>query len=298
MIELRTSENSPLRYPGGKARRAMKLLRFADQKRKHYVEPFCGGLGMLFRARRERMFRRYLANDADQHVITFWRILRDYPTELIKRLWIEYDHHGAGDDELFEQCKENLECGSEVTRAAAFYILNKLSVWGAINGSMIRTNKVPKGLHPTQIEKLPLFSELLQGVHLTNLDYKDIDISQDTFAFFDPPYEPNGSTLYQHRVDLLEFSQWAKQLNCSWMTSLNDSPSTNQLFADFPKLIEPLHYPPAMNSQSGAFECQKSSKIIVMNYNRSTRDAFVRLFGWSLKTSGASISDDANLSAL
>ena len=285
MIELRNSENSPLRYPGGKSRRAMKLLRFADQQRKHYVEFFCGGMGMLIRARRERLFRSYLANDADPYVITFWRILRDYPTELIKRLWIEYDHHGAGDYELFQQCKENLEYGNEVTKAAAFYILNKLSAWGAVNGTMIRTDKVPKGLRPTLIEKLPLFSELLQGVHLTNLDYKDIDITKGTFAFLDPPYEPNGSTLYQYHVDLFDFSEWVKQLSCSWMISLNDSPSTNRLFADFPKLIEPLHYPPAMNSKSGAFECQKVSEMIIMNYRRSSRDAFVRLFGWSERKS-------------
>jgi site-specific DNA-adenine methylase len=54
MKDLAIQDNSPLRYPGGKARKALRLLRFTDQSRRYYVEPFCG-MGMLFRSRRERL---------------------------------------------------------------------------------------------------------------------------------------------------------------------------------------------------------------------------------------------------
>jgi DNA adenine methylase len=283
MIELGTHDNSPLRYPGGKARRAVRLLRFADQSKRDFVEPFAGGLGTLIRARKERLYKNFWGNDADPRVMNFWHVLRDHPTHLTKKLWIEYRRHGAGDDELFQQCKENLEDGNKISRAVSFYILNKLSAWGAVTGTMIRTQKVPIGLRPALIEKLPIFSELLEGVHLTNLDYKDVDISNNSFAFLDPPYEPNGSALYQYQVDLTEFSCWAKKLNCSWMISLNDSPSTNHLFAEFPALLEPVHYPPAINSQSRRYECQKLTEVIIMNYKRPSRDAFLRYFGWSLR---------------
>ena len=106
MIELGTFGNSPLRYQGGKARRSLRLLRFADQRQKHYVEPFAGGLGMLFRAKRENRFQKYYANDLDANLVNFYSILRDYPDELIKQLWTCYRHHGAGDEELFYQSRE------------------------------------------------------------------------------------------------------------------------------------------------------------------------------------------------
>ena len=106
MIELGTHHNSPLCYPGSKGRRAVRLLRLADQDRCQHLEPFAGGLGMLFRARRERMFRTYRASDSDDSLMNLWRVLRDYPEELVNRLWTFYRRHGTGSVELFHQCRE------------------------------------------------------------------------------------------------------------------------------------------------------------------------------------------------
>ena len=103
MKDLGTFENSPLRYPGSKSRRSVQLLRLADQSKHHYFEIFAGGLGMLFRARRERLFKSFSANDADPQVYNFWKVLQNHSELLIDYLWKNYDRHGYGDSDLFNK---------------------------------------------------------------------------------------------------------------------------------------------------------------------------------------------------
>jgi DNA adenine methylase len=283
MIKLGIHENSPLRYPGGKSQRSTRLLRLADQTRKHYVEPFAGGLGMLFRARRERMFNTYRANDLDANLINFYTILRDYPDELIERLWTYYQLHGAGDEELFHLSREDLASGSELKRAVAFFVINRWAVKGDFNGGMIRTTKTRNGMSPRLLDRLPLYSELLRGVTLTNVDYREVEIPRNTFVFLDPPYENTGETLYSHTVDLTDFGIWAKNLNCLWLITLNDSEFTDSLFGEFARIVEPVKYPAAINPEFGSFKRRNTTEILIMNYHRPTRDAFVRQFGWSVR---------------
>ena len=281
MIELGAHDNSPLRYPGGKARRALRLLRFADQTQKHYIEPFAGGLGMLFRARRERIFSTFSVNDVDTNIINFWIVLRDHPNQLIHKLWECYRRHGAGDDKLFHQSKENLNSDDKIVRAVAFYNVNRWTPKGDLQGGMLRTPKRRSGISPMILDRLPLFSDLLGGVKLTNLDYHDVEIPRNAFAFLDPPYENIGSTFYPHKVNLTEFSNWTKKLKCAWLTTLNDSPFTNKLFFDFDRIVEPIIYPAVI--KLGSHQQRNTTEILIMNYHRPTRDAFVRQFGWSVR---------------
>lgn len=47
----------------------------------HYVEPFAGGLSVLLAKTPSRM---ETVNDLDAELMTFWRVLRDRPTELLR----------------------------------------------------------------------------------------------------------------------------------------------------------------------------------------------------------------------
>jgi DNA adenine methylase len=283
MNELGIHENSPVSYPGSKSQRSTRLLRLADQTRKHYVEPFAGGLGMLFRARRERMFKTYRANDLDANLINFYSILRDYLDELMEQLWTCYRHHGAGDEVLFHRSREDLASGSELKRAVAFFIINRWAVKGALRGGMRRTTKTRHGMSPRLLDRLALYSELLRGVTLTNVDYREVEISRNTFVFLDPPYENVGETLYSHTVNLKEFCEWAKNLTCSWLTTLNNSKFTNKLFGDFDRITEPVKYPAPINTNCSSYQRRNTTELLIMNYHRPTRDAFVRQFGWPLR---------------
>jgi DNA adenine methylase len=71
---------SPVPYFGSKQRIApwiVSLLPAHD----HYVEPFAGGLSVLLAKQPAAM---ETVNDLDGELMTFWRVLRDRPTELLR----------------------------------------------------------------------------------------------------------------------------------------------------------------------------------------------------------------------
>ncbi|GAA3808022.1 DNA adenine methylase [Streptomyces chiangmaiensis] len=71
---------SPVPYFGSKQRIAPWIAGMLPEH-EHYVEPFAGGLSVLFAKRPARM---ETVNDLDGELMTFWRVLRDRPTELIR----------------------------------------------------------------------------------------------------------------------------------------------------------------------------------------------------------------------
>jgi DNA adenine methylase len=68
----------PFAYFGGKTRLATQIAA-TFPPHEHYVEPFAGSLAVLLAKPRSRM---ETVNDLDGDLMTFWRILRDHPTDL------------------------------------------------------------------------------------------------------------------------------------------------------------------------------------------------------------------------
>ncbi|MBC2903181.1 DNA adenine methylase [Streptomyces cupreus] len=71
---------SPVPYFGSKQRIADWIVQMLPTH-EHYVEPFAGGMSVLLAKRPSRM---ETVNDLDGELMTFWRVLRDRPTELIR----------------------------------------------------------------------------------------------------------------------------------------------------------------------------------------------------------------------
>jgi DNA adenine methylase len=71
---------SPVPYFGSKQRIAPWIVSLLPDH-DHYVEPFAGGLSVLLAKRQSPM---ETVNDLDGELMTFWRVLRDQPTELIR----------------------------------------------------------------------------------------------------------------------------------------------------------------------------------------------------------------------
>ena len=70
----------PVPYFGSKQSVAPWIVSLLPEH-EHYVEPFCGGLSVLFDKRPSRM---ETVNDLDGELMTFWRVLRDQPEQLIR----------------------------------------------------------------------------------------------------------------------------------------------------------------------------------------------------------------------
>lgn len=69
---------TPLTYYGGKQRLADAIVGLMPAHRL-YLEPFAGGLAVLYRKPRAE---REAVNDVDGAIVAFWRALRDHPEEL------------------------------------------------------------------------------------------------------------------------------------------------------------------------------------------------------------------------
>lgn len=70
----------PIPYYGGKQRIADTIVRHFPPHL-HYVEPYAGGLSVLL-AKPPSMVET--VNDLDRHLMTFWRVLRDQPEDLMR----------------------------------------------------------------------------------------------------------------------------------------------------------------------------------------------------------------------
>jgi len=71
---------SPVPYFGSKQRIAEWIVSLLPDH-EHYVEPYAGGLSVLLAKRPARM---ETVNDLDGELMTFWRVLRDRPEDLLR----------------------------------------------------------------------------------------------------------------------------------------------------------------------------------------------------------------------
>lgn len=71
---------SPVPYFGSKQSIAPWIVSLLPEH-EHYVEPFCGGLSVLLAKRPSQM---ETVNDLDGQLMTFWRVLRDRPDEMVR----------------------------------------------------------------------------------------------------------------------------------------------------------------------------------------------------------------------
>ena len=175
-------------YYGGKAKGQIfeVVLQHLEQS-EIYVEPFSGAATILLN-RRPSTFE--ILNDVDGNVVTFFRVLRDHPDELIRRLQLT----PYAKDE-FESCKEKLAIGlecDEIERARWWYVCVAQSRagevalrWkiGRIRDETCFANRID--------DSLRLISERLRRVAIHNKDAVELVgyyNSEEATCYCDPPY--------------------------------------------------------------------------------------------------------------
>lgn len=179
---------SPVPYFGSKRSIAdwiVSLLPGHD----HYVEPFCGGLSVLFAKPPSRM---ETVNDLDAELMVFWRVLRDRPTELLRacmltphsRLEHEATWEPAGDDlELARRIWCRLAQGRSGT-------LRKTG-WRHYIDPAGSATSMP-GYLEAYVDRLAAAAERLHGVSLEALPALDLigkyGKHTDVLLYVDPPY--------------------------------------------------------------------------------------------------------------
>lgn len=107
-VKVTTSLRPPFAYYGGKTKTAGWIAGLLPVHG-HYVEPFAGSLAVLLAKPPSRM---ETVNDLDRALVTFWRVLRERPTELA-RVCALTPHSRAE----WESCADIDDVGDELEQA-------------------------------------------------------------------------------------------------------------------------------------------------------------------------------------
>jgi DNA adenine methylase len=156
------------------------------------VEPFCGGLAVTLGLAP----RRALLNDANPHLIAFYRWLRkgltiDLPMENDEALF--YRHR-----DRFNRLLAAREADSREA-SALFYYLNRTGFNGLCRFNRSGEFNVPFGRYARigYTRDFGAYRDMFAAWTFTNADVEAVPLDRDDFVYADPPYD-------------VEFTQYAK----------------------------------------------------------------------------------------
>ena len=193
-----SSLRPPLKWAGGK-RWQLAYLRslWEPHATRRLVEPFCGGLAVTLGF----MPGRALANDANPHLIHFYRWLQN---------GLKIDLPMENDEALFYRHRDRfnalLAAGKSAQREAAslFYYLNRTGYNGLCRFNSKGGFNVPFGRYARigYTRDFTPYREVFADWAFTNGDVEAVSLERGDFVYADPPYD-------------VEFTQYA-QGGFSW----------------------------------------------------------------------------------
>lgn len=178
----------PLRWHGGKYFLAPKIVAMMPPHT-HYVEPYAGGLAVLFAKPYEGVSE--IVNDLDDELINFWRVLqrRESFEQMIRRL-----EATPVSREEFEDAGE--PCDDPIERAARMFIRCRQS-FGANRKDFSCGGHVRRGMNNntsawlSSLDGLDAIHDRLKRVVIEQYDAIKLIKKEDnaaTLFYCDPPY--------------------------------------------------------------------------------------------------------------
>ena len=200
------SHKTPLRYPGGKSRACIKMDPYISELRDYneYREPFLGGGSVAIHITKKYPHLKVWVNDLYEPLCNFWRVLQNDGNALYETLCDLKSKHPdpvygpqkSGFEypakELFLNAKDilNNNQASNLSRAAAFYVVNKCSFSGLTESSSFSKQASKSNFSLRGIEKLPGYTKIIENWKITNVSYENLMHNErDTFVYLDPPYD-------------------------------------------------------------------------------------------------------------
>jgi DNA adenine methylase len=222
---------SPLRYPGGKSKAINKIVQYLPENFSEFREPFVGGGSVFIYIRQINPKVKIWINDLNYDLYCFWKYAQLETNSLVERISTIKESMTDG-RRLFDSYREVDENISEFERAVRFFILNRITFSGTVDSGGYSELAYKTRFTSTSVSRVKLLGSLLEGVKITNLDYREV-LKQDgegVFIFLDPPYlTATKSRLYGKNGDLhtgfdhVEFSQVMKRTQHKWLITYDDS---------------------------------------------------------------------------
>ena len=272
-----------VKWVGGKRQLIPELLKYIPKNFNNYFEPFVGGGALFFELYNLGILKnkKVFLFDINEELINAYKIIRDYPNELIEKLKEFKSKHNK---EFYYQIREldrtnNYKKLNNIIKAARFIYLNKT----CFNG-LYRVNKkgyfnVPMGEYknPKILDEnnILLVSEALQNTIIKHCDYKKVleYAQKEDFIYFDPPYYPLNETsnftsytqekfLEKEQIELFETFNILSQKGCFVLESNSDTKFIKNLYNKF--RIEKVFANRSINSKAN--NRGKITEVLIRNY--------------------------------
>jgi DNA adenine methylase len=229
---------SPLRYPGGKSR-AVELIFSLLPEFDEFREPFLGGGSVFVYVKQKYSLRKFWGNDLYFELFKFWEYAQKDVEALIVLIY-QWRRRFVAGKELYNFLNQNISNFSDIEKAAAFFIYNRITFSGTSLSGGFSEQAFLKRFTESSIERLKPFANVIQNTKITNYDYKEL-INKDgknVLLFLDPPYySATKSALYGKNGNLhkkfnhKEFADVMRSCKHQWLITYDDSDYIRNLFS-------------------------------------------------------------------
>jgi DNA adenine methylase len=272
--------NSPLRYPGGKAKLAdivKAIFRENGLLDGAYAEAYAGGASVALTLLFEEYASRIYINDLDPAVFAFWHSVL-HETEALCRL-VRDTRATPRQWGLQKLIYRNAATESRLAIGFAAFFLNRTNRSGIIASAGMIGGKEQQGRWKLDarynqielIERITRIASYRDRIHLYNLDAIDFlarcatTLPERSLVYLDPPYYVKGQRLYASYYqdeDHAEIADLLPALPFPWLVSYDDAPEIRRIYCDYRKFCYTLRYTAAMR-QHGAEVMFFSDQLVI-----------------------------------
>lgn len=229
---------SPLRYPGGKSR-AIEIIAELIPTFKEFREPFVGGGSIFIHQQQLNPKATFWINDLYKPLYFFWSQSKKNTDLLIETVW-KFREKFPNGKELFFYLKENTEKFSDLEKAAAFFIFNRITFSGTSDSGGFSEAAFKGRFTVSSIDRVKEIEPIIKNVKITNSDFQEVieAAGENVFIFLDPPYHSaTKSALYGKNGNLhkgfdhIRFAEVMKNCPHNYLITYDDSEYIRELFA-------------------------------------------------------------------
>jgi DNA adenine methylase len=261
--------NSPFKWVGGKSRLRKQIISLLP-KHTCYVEPFAGAAWVLFGKPPSDV---EVLNDIDQEIVTFFRVVKEKPKELIA----SFDWELVSRAEFTRLATIDPKELTDVQRAHRFYYLIMAGWGGELKYPRFQTS-ISDGGHGNRLigalktlqERLAPVHQRLKTVIIENLDWRVCINRYDrpsTIMYLDPPYPENGCNYAYNMRDWDEHRELAEHLHktqCKWILSSYDIAEIHALYPD--NYVVSVQSTSGMKARKYGRERVLNKEVLITNY--------------------------------
>jgi DNA adenine methylase len=276
--------NSPLRYPGGKA----KMFKYTEQLIKQnnvlgctYVEPFAGGAGLALSLLFNNTVNRLILNDIDRSIYAFWHSILNNTEqfcELILNSPVTMDEWYRQRE--FQLIKDDINL---LTLGFSTFFLNRTNRSGIIKGGVIG-GQDQSGVYKLDcrfnkedlIKRIEKISSLRDRILFYNMDCIEFinqviaNIEEQAFIFLDPPYYKKGPSLYENHFTHEDHVQLNREItgriNHKWVVTYDNVDVLKDIYNGYTIYEYDLSYT-AANKYKGKEIMIYSNNLVPLEFN-------------------------------